>query len=655
MADDPQIQGLAKTIARLLFVNEAQFDEQRAELKEAKKQTTQLERTANKISKSNEKQIKELEKKLKDAEAAKAETVMQKIQKAFGLGGLGVDEAITKSGNRIKKGELGFEAALNAYNKRIQDASDNSAKAYSKVGEDLAKSNKEVAEGFKTAFSNVGDDFSELFGSAMGSQLKDAGKKVKAAINIPLKLLAGLWPAFKGLGGVLKNTGLRLKRFGLGLKNMFTGGILGKLKLALFIGAGILGFIAIRKFMKSGFGEGIQLMIHAFVQGFDRLRIAFLEAFGKQGKADEIRKKTIAREIDEQKRLGNISEDATGKNLYTQALANSEVRDYMGDAETFNMSSDFLGKEAGLSKEDVGGIRTDASEGAIDIYGALKKKEVAVDYDSREMTLIQKSDYATGMQEQYNVKIGYLNADGKPTTAEELAAELNMNLAEVVTFVQANPDLTMGEDSKIYKKGDFLIKKQEDGNFAFQGEAGFLNSMYENTASFFGSDSDQSERLPIVGAPDVKSTIDTQYSLLDEEQQAQLSNRISPQGISDNARYEKLRRNDPEFLEAVKDEYGINAHFMRKDANVDQFGMVGDVPVTKLLMLNEEYLREMKLYRTQLDDFMTQGQVKDYGNSNINTIMNQGGNVTNITSGTPTAQDVNNFFIPTYDNGVPKY
>ena len=94
---------------------------------------------------------------------------------------------------------------------------------------------------------------------------------------------------------------------------------------------------------------------------------------------------------------------------------------------------------------------------------------------------------------------------------------------------------------------------------------------------------------------------------------------------------------------------------MRKDANVDQFGMVGDVPVTKLLMLNEEYLREMKLYRTQLDDFMTQGQVKDYGNSNINTIMNQGGNVTNITSGTPTAQDVNNFFIPTYDNGVPKY
>ena len=396
-------------------------------------------------------------------------------------------------------------------------------------------------------------------------------------------------------------------------------------------------------------------MIHAFVQGFDRLRIAFLEAFGKQGKADEIRKKTIAREIDEQKRLGNISEDATGKNLYTQALANSEVRDYMGDAETFNMSSDFLGKEAGLSKEDVGGIRTDASEGAIDIYGALKKKEVAVDYDSREMTLIQKSDYATGMQEQYNVKIGYLNADGKPTTAEELAAELNMNLAEVVTFVQANPDLTMGEDSKIYKKGDFLIKKQEDGNFAFQGEAGFLNSMYENTASFFGSDSDQSERLPIVGAPDVKSTIDTQYSLLDEEQQAQLSNRISPQGISDNARYEKLRRNDPEFLEAVKDEYGINAHFMRKDANVDQFGMVGDVPVTKLLMLNEEYLREMKLYRTQLDDFMTKGQDKDYGNSNINTIMNQGGNVTNITSGTPTAQDVNNFFIPTYDNGVPKY
>ena len=82
MADDPQIQGLAKTISRLLLVNEAQFDEQRAELKEAKKQTTQLERTANKISKSNEKQIKELEKKLKDAEAAKAETVMQKIQKA---------------------------------------------------------------------------------------------------------------------------------------------------------------------------------------------------------------------------------------------------------------------------------------------------------------------------------------------------------------------------------------------------------------------------------------------------------------------------------------------------------------------------------------------------------------------------------------------
>lgn len=655
MADDPQIQGLAKTISRLLLVNEAQFDEQRAELKEAKKQTTQLERTANKISKSNEKQIKELEKKLKDAESAKAETVMQKIQKAFGLGGLGVDEAITKSGNRIKKGELGFEAALNAYNKRIQDASDDSAKAYSKVGEDLAKSNKEVAEGFKTAFGNVGDDFSELFGSAMGSQLKDAGKKVKAAINIPLKLLKGIFPSFKVLGGVLKNTGLRLKKFGMGLKNMFTGGILGKLKIALFVGAGILGFIAIRKFIKSGFMEGIKLMIHAFVQGFDRLRIAFLEAFGKQGKADEIRKKTIAREIDEQKRLGNISEDATGKDLYTQALANNEVRDYMGNDETFNMSSDFVGKEAGLSKEAVGGIRTNASEGALDIYGTLKGRESAVDYDSREMTLSQGIDWYAGLQEQYNVKIGYLNAEGKPTTAEELAADLNMNLAEVVTFVQANPDLEMGEDNKIYKKGDFLIKKQEDGNFAFQGEAGFLNSMYENSASFFGSDSDQSERIPIIGAPDVKSTIDTQYSLLDEEQQEQLRNTISPQGVSDTARYEKLRRNDPEFLEAVKDEYGINAHFLRKDANVDQFGMVGDVPVTKLLMLNEQYLREMKLYRTQLDDFMSQGQVKDYGNSNINTIMNQGGNVTNISSGTPTAQDVNNFFMPRHDNGVPKY
>ena len=652
MADDPQIQGLAKTIARLLFVNEAQFDEQRAELKEAKKQTTQLERTANKISKSNEKQIKELEKKLKDAEAAKAETVMQKIQKAFGLGGLGVDEAITKSGNRIKKGELGFEAALNAYNKRIQDASDNSAKAYSKVGEDLAKSNKEVAEGFKTAFSNVGDDFSELFGSAMGSQLKDAGKKVKAAINIPLKLLAGLWPAFKGLGGVLKNTGLRLKKFGMNLKNAFS---LKNLKIALFIGAGILGFIAIRKFIKSDFMKGIGLMIHAFVQGFDRLRISFLEAFGKQGKADEIRKKTVAREIEQQKKLGNISEDATGKDLYNQALANNEVRDYMGNDDTFNMSSDFVGKEAGLSKDDVGGIRTEASEGAIDIYGALKKKEAAVDYDTREMTLLQKADYTAGLSEQYNVKIGYLNAEGKPTTAEELAAELNMNLAEVVTFVQANPDLTMGENNKIYKNQDFLIKKQEDGNFAFQGAAGVLNQMVVATASLLGSDSDQSERIPTVGAPDVKSTIDTQYSLLDEQQQAQLSNNISPQGVLDNARYEKLRRNDPEFLEAVKDEYGINAHFMRKDANVDQFGMVGDVPVTKLLMLNEQYLREMKLYRTQLDDFMTQGQVKDYGNSNINTIMNQGGNVTNITSGTPTAQDVNNFFIPTYDNGVPKY
>jgi len=652
MADDPQIQGLAKTISRLLLVNEAQFDEQRAELKEAKKQTTQLERTANKISKSNEKQIKELEKKLKDAEAAKAETVMQKIQKAFGLGGLGVDEAITKSGNRIKKGELGFEAALNAYNKRIQDASDDSAKAYSKVGEDLAKSNKEVAEGFKTAFSNVGDDFSELFGSAMGSQLKDAGKKVKAAINIPFKLLMGLWPAFKGLGGVLKNTGLRLKKFGMNLKNAFS---LKNLKIALFIGAGILGFIAIRKFIKSDFGKGIGLMIHAFVQGFDRLRIAFLEAFGKQGKADEIRKKTVAREIEQQKKLGNISEDATGKDLYNQALANSEVRDYMGNDETFNMSSDFVGKEAGLSKDDVGGIRTEASEGAIDIYGALKKKEAAVDYDSREMTLLQKADYAAGLSEQYNVKIGYLNAEGKPTTAEELAAELNMNLAEVVTFVQANPDLTMGENNKIYKNQDFLIKKQEDGNFAFQGGAGVLNQVAVAAASLLGSDSDQSERIPTVGAPDVKSTVDTQYSLLDEQQQAQLSNNISPQGVVDTARYEKLRRTDPEFLEAVKNEYGINAHFMRKDANVDQFGMVGDVPVTKLLMLNEQYLREMKLYRTQLDDFMSQGQVKDYGNSNINTIMNQGGNVTNISSGTPTAQDVNNFFMPTHDNGVPKY
>ena len=73
----------------------------------------------------------------------------------------------------------------------------------------------------------------------------------------------------------------------MGLKNFFSGGILGKLKLALFIGVGVLGFIAIRKFIKSGYMEGIKLMIHAFLQGFDRLRIAFLEAFGKQGKADE--------------------------------------------------------------------------------------------------------------------------------------------------------------------------------------------------------------------------------------------------------------------------------------------------------------------------------------------------------------------------------
>ena len=360
----------------------------------------------------------------------------------------------------------------------------------------------------------------------------------------------------------------------------------------------------------------------------------------------KIRKKTIGREIEEQKRLGNLGENAT----YSEVLANSEVRDYMGnnsdDNNTFNKMTEFVGSETGLTANDMLDVRTNASEGSLDIYGALKGRQAAVDYDSREQTLSQWADEGLGLQEQYNVKIGFLDAEGNPTTAEGLADDLNMNLEDVITFVQANPDLTMGDDGKVYKNQDYLIKRQDDGEFAFQGEAGFLNSLFENTASFFGSDSDQTDTIPVIGAPSVQDTIDTQYGLLDDDQKEQLKNNISPQGVVDNARYEKLRRNDPEFLEAVKEEYGINAHFLRKDANVDQFGMVGDIPVTQLLMLNEQYVREMNLFRTELDDLMRKGVEQQQSGSNINTIMNKGGNNTIINSGSPSAKNENTPYFP---------
>ena len=103
MADDA-LQGLAKTLQRLTILNQAQFDEQREQLRQAKKQTRATEKLAKTSGSNADKTIKELERKLADAEADKGKTLLDKVKQAFGFGGLGIDEAITKRGKRIKKG-----------------------------------------------------------------------------------------------------------------------------------------------------------------------------------------------------------------------------------------------------------------------------------------------------------------------------------------------------------------------------------------------------------------------------------------------------------------------------------------------------------------------------------------------------------------------
>ena len=630
MADDA-LQGLAKTLQRLTILNEAQFDEQREQLRQAKKQTRATENLAKTSGSNADKTIKELEKKLADVEADKGKTLLDKVKQAFGFGGLGIDEAITKSGRRIKKGETGFEAALISYNKRIKAQGQASGIAFQKASEDLAKSNADVSEGFRTAFSGLGDNFSELFGTTMGTQLKDIGKKLNAIVSLPLNLMKGLFNSGKMFGEVLKNVGLRFKKFGAGLKNMFNGGIMGKLKLILLVGAVVALYKVVSTFMKSGFFEGIMILKHAIMQGLNRLQIAYYDAMGKEGKADAERRNLVNNEIKEQKRLrvNAVEANATGIENGTvdpnslvglkadasfgEVYANKAI---MATIDNQDLLKEIIAKDTGVTTQGLIDINTGASEASLNINNQLGKSNSVMDLDSRDQTFRQKGNEFLGIEEQHTIKLGFEDDKGNTITAESLAETLGLDVEQVVTYVQENKDLMMGDNGKIQKSQDYIVKKKDDGNYAFQGEAaGFFKGMALELASTLGIDYDISEDLPTIGTASTKAALDAKMSLLpNDEARDEFKRDTSPNAVMENVNFNRIKKN-PDFRISVKEKYGFDPGF----SSPNDKQQVGGIEIRELLLLNEDYARMINFMRVDLDEVVKRAAEKQGNNSNIQT------------------------------------
>ena len=629
MADDA-LQGLAKTLQRLTILNEAQFDEQREQLRQAKKQTRATEKLAKTSGSNADKTIKELERKLADAEADKGKTLLDKVKQAFGFGGLGIDEAITKSGKRIKKGETGFEAALISYNKRIKAQGQASGIAFQKASEDLAKSNAAVSEGFRTAFSGLGDNFTELFGTTMGTQLKDIGKKLTAIVSLPLNLAKGLWNSGKMFGKVLENVGLRFKKFGARLKNYFKGGIIGKLKLVLLFGAVYALYKVVSTFMKSGFFEGIMILKHAIMQGLNRLQIAYYDAMGKDGKADAERKNLVNNEIKEQKRLRANAVEANAKGIedgevdpnslvglkadasYSDVYSNKAV---MGLIDNQKLLQELIAKATGVTTQALVDMQTGASDASLDINSQLGKSNPVVDLDSRNQTFIQKGNEFLGVEEQYTVKLGFEDEKGNTITAESLSETLGIDVAQVITYVQENKDLTMGDNGKIQKSQDYIVKKQEDGNYAFQGETGFFKGAGMEALSLLGIDYDKTEDIPKIGQVSTRAALETKMALLpNDAARNEFDRDMSPNAVMENANFNKIKKN-PDFRISVKEKYGFDPGF----SSPNDKQQVGGIEIRELLLLNEDYARMINFMRVDLDEVVKRAAEKQGNNSNIQT------------------------------------
>ena len=627
MADDA-LQGLAKTLQRLTILNEAQFDEQREQLRQAKKQTRATEKLAKTSGSNADKTIKELERKLADAEADKGKTLLDKVKQAFGFGGLGIDEAITKSGKRIKKGETGFEAALISYNKRIKAQGQASGIAFQKASEDLAKSNAAVSEGFRTAFSGLGDNFSELFGTTMGSQLKDIGKKLNAIVSLPLNLMKGLYNSGKMFGEVLKNVGLRFKKFGASLKNMFKGGIFGKLKLVLLFGAVYALYKVVSTFMKSGFFEGIMILKHAIMQGLNRLQIAYYDAMGKEGKADAERKNLVNNEIKEQKRLraNAVEANAVSANpvdpnslvglkadaSFSETYANKAV---MATIDNQKLLQELIAKATGVTTQGLVDMQTGASEASLDINSQLGKATSFVDMDTRTQNVTQLTDDWLGLQEQYTVKLGFEDEKGNTITAESLSETLGIDVAQVITYVQENEDLTMGDNGKIQKAQDYIVEKTEDGDLEFQGKAGFFNELGTFIGNQLGDDVDRTEDLPRMGKVSTKAALETKMALLpNDAARNEFDRDMSPNAVMENANFNKIKKN-PDFRISVKEKYGFDPGF----SSPNDKQQVGGIEIRELLLLNEDYARMINFMRVDLDEVVKRAAEKQGNNSNIQT------------------------------------
>ena len=627
MAEDKAITGLAKTLARLTVLNEAQFDEQRSQLSEAKKQTKALQKTANSIAQDTDKKVKDLEKKLADAEFDKGKTLLDKVKQAFGFGGLGIDEAITKSGKRIKKGEAGFEAALKGYNDRVRKAAMQYSENYANVSKDLIDSTAGLKAGFADAFNGIGDDFSELFGTTMGTQFKDAGKKLKAAVSIPIKAIVGLGNSVLMGKKMFTNLGLRLKKFGAGLKNMAFGtGLMGKLKLALAVVAIVGLFKVVSTFMKSGFFEGIMVLKHAFMQGMNKLQIAYYSAMGKDGKADAERKNLINREIDEQKRIGKnareldatstvgLKADAEFKDVY----ANQNIMDAVGDMDS-QLVKETIAKATGLSMAGLAKIVKGASDSAVEINTELGKGTSVIDMDSRTQGFSQKVDEFAGLQEQYDVRLGFEDEKGNTITAESLAETLGFDVAQVVTYVQENKDLMMGADGKIQKNQNYTIKRKEDGSFAFQGQ----KSGFDDVKSLLGFDSDVTDDMQNIGAVSTQSALETKMSLLTPEEREEYARDTSPNAVLEQAAFMKTRSN-PDFRKAVILKHGFDPGFSKPDKNQQ----VGGVEIRDMLLLSEDYARQLNMFRVDIEAILN-SQKTTKGGINTNIVSQTGGNSVN--------------------------
>jgi hypothetical protein len=371
-------------------------------------------------------------------------------------------EVFTTSGKLIKKGERGFELAQSAYNKRTQDAlkrfeqnqaeladsmqSGMFSEGLKMLGDGLKSGAKSLKKGFDSfaqgdVFGNIGAEFGELFGTAVGTQFKDIFKKMQAVVMIPVKLITA-----------------PIKLLAKGIKTFASGGIFGKLKMVAFLALGIFAFTKILElykwFQKTGLSgalvamqEIMQKVWYAVTNGIDKLLLRWNS--GDDAKVAEIQERMATRDVNRAETiLTQQGITMPDRNAVDMDKDGNEVKRYK-DGEEGNKAFEldklvYLGK---IIAEVPNGLTTAFSQTAIETKFDLKegvieglnntiqtgKENILGTENSIVAGVIEKNKEGDRARVEVNVDTSVLpkGEDGNISQGTAIAAELMSDTVEV--------------------------------------------------------------------------------------------------------------------------------------------------------------------------------------------------------------------------------